>query len=312
MIIRMKRALFFLAGLCLIGTACTKDKTDYEAELDDSVSEHVSFKEAANATIGAYHIRIEALNGIFYEGYNEIRLKIRDMETGEPVDASSVIFLPIMINAEDEPVSCPHRFEMVYRPDSNYFSGYSVFTSKSTDDSSWELYLGIQIGDQNLSAKLELPVQEQINKNLSMTAFEGNDGEQYFIALVAPQKPEVAENDLIAGIYKYNEPSGSLSSEFPDPSQFSYSIVNDYTLALDPRMPEPSMGNHSSPNNKDLTQQDDGLYHGVVNYTMTGNWTLNLIMMNDKGKIVKGTKVPADFTPGVEGVKSELHIDILF
>lgn len=45
---------------------------------------------------------------------------------------------------------------------------------------------------------------------------------------------------------------------------------------------------------------------------MTGNLTLNFIMMNYKGRILKGTKVPADFTPGVEGVKSELHIDILF
>lgn len=308
----MKKVLFFLVGLCLIGTSCTKDKTDYEAELDDSVSEHVDYKEAAKTEIGAYQISIEARNGVFYKGYNEIRLRITDTSSGEAVDVSSVTFLPIMISAENEPTSCPHRYEMVYQPDSNYFSGYSVFTNQSTDHSSWALYLGIQIGSQNLSTTLEVPVEEQVNKNLSMTAFEGNDGEQYFISLIAPQKPEVAENDLIAGVYKYNKPSASPSGKFPDPSQFSYSIVNDYTLALDPRMPEPSMGNHSSPNNKDLTQQDDGLYHGVVNYTMTGNWTLNLIMMNDKGRILKGTKVPADFTPGVEGVKSELHIDILF
>jgi len=83
-------------------------------------------------------------------------------------------------------------------------------------------------------------------------------------------------------------------------------------LQLDPRMPEPSMGNHSSPNIKDLKQQNDGLYHGVVNYTMTGNWTLNFIMQNQDGQIIKGTVVPDDFTPGIEGVKSDLHIDILF
>ena len=77
-------------------------------------------------------------------------------------------------------------------------------------------------------------------------------------------------------------------------------------------MPEPSMGNHSSPNNKDLVQGDDGFYHGVVNYTMTGNWTLNFIFMNQNGKILKGTEVPKDFTPGVECKKSELFIDILF
>ena len=116
---------------------------------------------------------------------------------------------------------------------------------------------------------------------------------------------------MTAGIYKYNKPT-TTAGAFPDETQFSYSEVAGYTLKLDPRMPEPSMGNHSSPNNQDLTQQNDGLYHGVVNYTMTGNWTLNLIMMNQNGLILKGTVVPTDFTPGVEGVKSELFIDTLF
>src|SRR5690606_20838826 len=122
----------------------------------------------------------------------------------------------------------------------------------------------------------------------------------------APEKPLVGENELVAGIYKFNAPTSSPFRDFPDPSQFSYTEVNGYTLQLDPRMPEPSMGNHSSPNNEDLTQQSDGLYHGVVNYTMTGNWTLNFIMRDSNGRILKGTEVPTDFTPGKAGVKSEL------
>src|SRR3546814_12133463 len=96
-------------------------------------------------------------------------------------------------------------------------------------------------------------VQKQANKNLNMTTFTGKDDEQYIIALVSPQRPKVAENELVAGIYRLNG---------TDPSQFSYTEVNGYTLMLDPRMPEPSIGNHFSPNNVDLTQQNDVLYHG--------------------------------------------------
>src|SRR5690606_32607198 len=99
--------------------------------------------------------------------------------------------------------------------------------------------------------------------------FAVNDEEQYFMALAAPQRPKVAENQLIAGIYKYNQPTTPVGN-FPDPLQYSYSEVSNHTLLLDPRMPEPSMGNHSSPNNQDLMQMTDGLYYGVVNYTMTG------------------------------------------
>jgi len=72
------------------------------------------------------------------------------------------------------------------------------------------------------------------------------------------------------------------------------------------------MGNHSSPNNQDLTQQSDGLYHGVVNYTMTGNWTLNFILQDESGQTIKGTEVSTEFTPGIDGEKGELYIDILF
>lgn len=305
----MKKVLFFLI-ICYTIVACTKDKTDYEAEIDTVVTEHYEFKEAALINNGAYKISIEALNGTFYKGYNEIRLKVISTQTNEQVAVSEATFLPITTLADGSHTSCPHRYRLDYQPDEHYLSGYAVFTEESTLGD-WEIYLSFKAKGQLYTIKQAISVKGQTNKNLNMTSFTGNDEEEYFIALVSPQKPKVAENNLIAGIYKYNKPV-SPPGPFPDPSQFAYSEVNGYTLQLDPRMPEPSMGNHSSINNKDLTQESDGLYHGVVNYTMTGNWTLNFIMLNQHGRIVKGTKVPTDFTPGVEGVKSDLYIDILF
>lgn len=299
----------FIMSLLLMAASCTLDKTDYESELNTTVPEHYEFKEATTLNKEAYKISIETLNGTFYQGYNEIRLKITNTQTNENINASDVTFLPIMTNADGSKTSCPHQYTLHYKSDSKYFSGYSVFTSSTT--ASWKLYLSFTVNKKTYSVDKDVTVNEQSNKNLNMTSFTGNDGEQYYIALISPQKPKVAENKLIAGIYKYNKPIASTGN-FPDPSQFSYSEVKGYTLQLDPRMPEPSMGNHSSPNNKDLIQENDGLYHGVVNYTMTGNWTLNFILVNQNGKIIRGTKVSTDFTPGVPGAKSELFIDTLF
>lgn len=308
----MRKIIFFLTAVCLAVFSCTKEKTDYEAETDVVVPEYDEFKEVVNIHSEGYDISIEALNGTFYKGYNEIHLKITDSQTGEEANATAVTFLPVMTGSDGNNTSCPHQYDLVYIPAENHFSGYAAFTSESNTDRSWELYISFTITNQTYAAKQTFTVQEQTNKNLNMTAFTGKDDEQYFIALVSPQRPQVGENELIAGIYKFNKPANPPSGDFPDPSQFSYTEISGYTLQLDPRMPDPSMGNHSSPNNKDLTQQSDGLYHGVVNYTMTGNWTLNFIMLNQNGKIIKGTEVPTDFTPGVEGVKSELYIDILF
>jgi len=244
----MKKAIFFLIPVCLSVMSCTKEKTDYEAEINMVVTEHYEFKEAAAINIDDYHISIEALNGTFYKGYNEIRLKISGANTNENINAPAVTFLPVMTNADGSRASCPHRYNLVYNADDKYFPGYAVFTGESGTNETWELYISFTINNQSHSVKQAITVQEQTNKNLNMTTFTGKDSEQYFIALVAPQKPKVAENELVAGIYKFNEPTSPPSGSFPDPSQFSYSEVSDYTLQLDPRMPEPSMGNHSSIN----------------------------------------------------------------
>ncbi len=302
---------FLAAAFAFAAVSCTLDKTDYEAEIGLEVPESYEFKEAVSLNTGNFKISIDALNGTFYKGYNELHLRILNTQTNQNITDSEVTFLPVMTNSDESKTSCPHQYAMKFDAAGKYFSGYSVFTSESLAASSWKLYLSFTADNQKYEITKDISVAKQDNKNLNMTAFTGKDGELYYIALVAPQKPKVAENALTAGIYKYNKPT-TTAGNFPDPSQFSYSEVMGYTLKLDPRMPEPSMGNHSSPNNKDLTQQNDGLYHGVVNYTMTGNWTLNLILTNQNGLIVKGTVVPTDFTPGIEGVKSELYIDTLF
>jgi len=265
--------------------SCTIDKTDFEAELNTEIIEYVEFSEAVSINSDDYQISIEALNGTFYKGYNEIRLQLRNIQSNQDIENSEISFLPIITTYNGEVASCPHSYNLEYNDIEDYYSGYVVFTENSSDTESWMLYISFTV--------------------------TGNDGEQYYIALVAPQSPEIGENELVAGIYKYQQPEGE-AGDFPDPSQFTFYEAENYTLLLDPRMPEPSMGNHSSPNNQDLMQQEDGLYYGVVNYTMTGNWTLNFIMLNADGETIKGTEVPTDFTPGVEGVKSELHIDILF
>lgn len=301
----------YAIALLFAVASCTVDKTDYEAEISTVITEHYEFKEAAAFNSGGYIISIEALNGTFYKGYNEIRLRIFNTLTNESVPASEVTFLPVFFNTDGSKTSCPHQYNLEYHATEKYYLGYSVFTNESNNGNNWKLYISFSDGDQVHTVNQEVSIQQQTNKNLNMTTFTGNDGEQYCIALVSPQKPRVAENQLVAGIYKYNQPTNP-EGNFPDPTQFSYTPVNHFKLKLDPRMPEPSMGNHSSPNNQDLTQQANGLYYGIVNYTMTGNWTLNLILINQNGQIIKGTVVPTDFTPGVQGAKSQLYIDTLF
>lgn len=308
----MKVYTFFVVTVfTVLMTSCTLDKTDFESELNRDVTEYTTFKEVGVFHNTSYKISIEALNGTLYQGYNEIRIKVLNEQNGSNLGDTQVTLLPIFTNTDNSASSGPHQYQLTYNAKEQYYSGYIVFPNVSTSTSSWNLYIGFKDDNKGYQIKPLVVVQQQTNKNLNMTSFTGNDGSLYYIALVAPQKPKVAENKLVAGIYKHT-PSGASDESIPSPNQYSYTEVQNYTLMLDPRMPEPSMGNHSSPNNVDLTLQTNGLYEGVVNYTMTGKWTLNFILKDATGNIVKGTQVPTDFTPGQEGVKSELHLDILF
>lgn len=307
----MKHLHVLVIAIFVVITSCTLEKTDFEAELNIETTEFVEFEPVTTLTNGNYSISIEALNGTLYKGYNEIHLKITNTQTNANLVGADVTFLPIFTDANGNKSSCPHDYHLDYNATEGYYSGYSVITSESDSTVNWTLYIDFEDNGEAYATHQIITVEEQTNLNLNMTAFTGNDNEQYFIALIAPQSPSVAQNDLVAGIYKYNKPENPAGT-FPDLSQYSYSIVNNYTLLIDPRMPEPSMGNHSSLNNEDLTQQSDGLYHGVVNYTMTGNWTLNFIFQDESGQTIKGTEVSTEFTPGIEGAKGELYIDILF
>lgn len=304
--------IIVIISLCLLFISCTKEKTDYEAEIGTEQPGQLEFKEAYSFEKNGLKVSVQALNGTLTKGYNELRLKVYNKDNNAEINSAALGFLPILNDPQGNQVSCPHRYQLVYNTAEKFYAAYAVFTELSSSENKWDLYLRVKVGNQEVLIKEPIMVKEQTNKNLNMVSFFGNDDEQYFIALLGPRAPKVAENNLHAGIYKYNKPSTPANGTFPDPSQFNYSEVKGFSLKLDPRMPEPSMGNHSSPNNKDLVQGDDGFYHGVVNYTMTGNWTLNFIFMNQNGKILKGTEVPKDFTPGVEGKKSELFIDILF
>jgi hypothetical protein len=113
----------------------------------------------------------------------------------------------------------------------------------------------------------------------TVTAIDGSD-KRYIVSLVEPRNPKEGLNEITAYIH-----------ESPDANTFSE--VANFKLKLDPRMP--AMGNHSSPNNVDLTWDDtDKIYHGKVNFSMPGYWKVNLILQNQNGETLYGNPVSGE------------------
>jgi hypothetical protein len=81
-----------------------------------------------------------------------------------------------------------------------------------------------------------------------------------------------------------------VAAVFKMQDMMNFPIVDNFKLKIDPRMP--SMGNHGSPNNVDLTQSvSDKLYHGKLALTMTGLWRINLQLLNASNEVLKGEAI---------------------
>lgn len=118
--------------------------------------------------------------------------------------------------------------------------------------------------------------KQPTGKTKKIETFEAG-GKTYTLTLLEPTKPKYGMDG--AGV---NEIVISLKMDGKN--------VNNYEILIDPRMP--SMGNHGSPDNKNLEQGKDGLYYGKINFTMTGYWRINLQIKNADGEIIAGEEVP--------------------
>lgn len=69
----------------------------------------------------------------------------------------------------------------------------------------------------------------------------------------------------------------------------------------------PAMGNHSSPNNTDLSQSGTpGFYKGKLSLSMTGYWQINMQVFNATKEIIKGESISYDHQ------ESSLYFDFEF
>jgi PBP1b-binding outer membrane lipoprotein LpoB len=244
------------------------------------------FKEIVNAT---HTIELYAHMGYLEQGFNEISLRIKDNATGEYVKNASVSWLPLM-HMTMMTHSCPKSEVEKVTTAGTVYEGNIVFQMAQNATEYWDLKIDYTINGTDYTATSVIDVPASTKQRV--TTFTGSDDVKYILAYVEPHHPKVALNDITVAVYKME-------------SMMSFPIVNNYKVKIDPRMP--SMGNHGSPNNVDLTQSVvDQLYHGKLSLTMTGLWKINLQLLNASDVVLKGETV-TDAVPA-----SSIYFEIEF
>ena len=269
--------------LVTLFAACTSANDDAPV---DELAGLTKFKEISNTT---HTIELYKHMGGLEQGFNEIALKIKDKTSNQYITNATVSWMPVM-HMTMMNHSCPKSPVTKVSAEGSVYEGYIVFQMAQNATEYWDLKIDYTINGTayTVTSVIEVPASAKQR----VTTFTGSDGVKYIAAFVDPHHPKVGINDMVAGVWKMQD-------------MMTFPVVDNYKLKIDPRMP--SMGNHSSPNNVDLTQIAAGdLYNGKLSLTMTGYWKINLQLVNASGTVLKGETI-TDAVPA-----SSIYFEIEF
>ena len=236
--------------------------------------------ELSTVVDGKYNVFAYSRTGKFNVGYNDIYFVATKKKNGNYVKNFEVTGLtPHMLMVKmgmkhSTPVSGPaESFSDSYPAVKR---AWVSFIMSSGESGSWTIgynldVLGSKGGIEEADITVDpLPAGQDWVKSFKV----GND--TYYISVVNPLDLKTGANTIKAYISKKSSPATT-----------PYALATEsFKVDIDPRMPD--MGNHTSPDNTELTKQADGSYQGTVNLTMTGLWRIHLTVRDLQGNVVAG------------------------
>lgn len=227
-----------------------------------------------------YKVFAYSRTGKFNVGYNEIYYVVTKKKNGNYVknfevkDLTPVMLMVKMNMKHSTPVSGPaESFNDSYPAVKR---AWVSFIMSSGESGSWTLgYNASILGSNGGIEEADIVVDPLPSGQDWVKTFKIGD-DTYYISIVTPTDFKTGANTLKAYISKKSNPATT-------PYAFA---TESFKVDIDPRMPD--MGNHTSPDNTQLTKQADGSYQGSVNLTMTGLWRIHLTVRDLQGNVVAG------------------------
>ena len=215
-------------------------------------------------------------------GFNKVYFKVTDKSTGLSVNQATLILHPLM-DMVTFVHACPFENPGNNLNSDGYFEGIVLFSMIGTN--TWSLTADISANGK--SETVLFPIGKVIStlparKIVVIDSLSTGPGTwtitKYPISLVIPKAWKVGNNPFEVTVHKMA-------------SMMSFPCISDLTIEITPEMP--SMG-HGSPNNVNPVHTANGHYLGNVNFTMTGEWRINMVIK--KGNRVLSNKAFFDIT----------------
>lgn len=269
---KIKSISLLLCSLFLLASCSSDDSTPVNPEADPIEG----WNKIQDLSTDQYSVELYSQNQKQLQvGSNPIVARIKTVSTAEKSEVTFTNWKTTMYMG-----SMHHGAPVLnlrpFHNKANLFEGNLLFQMASDGkENYWELEIQFQHRGQTVVVSKKVDVFP--SKHQTIQSFKGSDNKNYVIALIAPNSPKIGINDMKTALFKME-------------SMDSFTMVNQYKIQIDPRMP--SMQNHSSPNNVHLTQSiGDLLYHGKLSLTMTGYWKINLQLLDASGNLIKGEAI---------------------
>ncbi len=248
--------------LSVILFSCSNDNTDDQIDpLDGYTKLQEAYAIGASAKVEIWGHKN------FYMGYNKLVVVLYDsLQPKVKLTDAYIQFSPLMtmnmngmITQHAAPVENPDETAI-----DDVFPGAVAFVMPTATDGSWKLGVSVhnQKYDKEGEAEFDITVD---NPSISvMTVFTAlaPDNSKLVLSILEPSKPKVGINDIEFTIHR-------------KVSMMEWPADDTYSIEITPEMP--SMG-HGSPNNVNPVSSGNGHYKGKVNFTMTGEWRINVLI----------------------------------
>jgi len=247
--------------------SCTKD------EPGTNITDPLLKLADVTTTGSLYDIELYTKDSLFV-GYNKVYFKVTEKATGKSAVNASIFLHPLMDMVTFKH-ACPFENPSTAPNQEGYFEGAIMFSMPGYNNS-WSLSAGIVVNGTRDSANFPIDKvvgTSPVKKLVVIDSLSNGPGSwiitKYPVSLVPPEKWKVGNNTYEITVHRMA-------------SMMSFPCCTDLTVEITPEMP--SMG-HGSPNNVNTVSSGMGHYTGIVNFTMTGDWRINMVFKKD-GRVI--------------------------
>jgi hypothetical protein len=271
----MKNLIYAATAILFIFSACSK-----KAEVTPNTTITGKVKVGTAYATGAA-IKVTLYQDTTYlTGYNKIYFTLADSASGAAIATATATISTSMDMGMGSMMMCPVE-QPVYTASSKLYTGASVFNMATGNGmGQWDVMVSVTNPSTNKQGVASFMVNVNNSRYSMIATATGTDGNTYMITLVNPLKPQIGMNSLELLVDMQN-------------MDMSYSPVSTLAVKFTPEMP--AMQNMTSNENVNPTPTANGHYVGKVNLSMTGEWNLDINLLNGQTAIVQNAGIEFTF-----------------